>query len=248
MDNNGQCTIHRKCSLSIGQGRLVNGHRPSHRNPSMSVSYDDMRRENESESENDRIRNRIDSDAYNDMLDIMEWEYTFRRRSRRCGIADCVTFYVVSIKFRSFFDYRFWPFEETSYLHVRRHRNPRTWRKRQRADTVEINELKGPQLSPISQISISQSTFCLIYMAVIGFWLHDRNIFNCFIAAFCSVCRMGGTGLTFDMIYISAIGQLHLVHDLHSLNWLIGISHIICISLIGSFYIFVHCLEFTRSD
>jgi hypothetical protein len=65
---------------------------------------------------------------------------------------------------------------------------------------------------------MSQSTFYMIYMVVIGFWFHDRNIVNYFIAAFCSVCRMGGTVLTFDMIYISAIGQLVIctfVHDLH---------------------------------
>jgi hypothetical protein len=59
-----------------------------------------MRRENE--SENDRIRNRIDSDVYNDMLDVMQWKYTFCRGSRRCDVVDCVTFYVVSIKFRYF--------------------------------------------------------------------------------------------------------------------------------------------------
>jgi hypothetical protein len=45
-------------------------------------------------------------------------------------------------------------------------------------------------------------------MIVIGFWLHDGNFFNCFIAAFCSVCRMGGTEFISDMIYISEIGQL----------------------------------------
>jgi hypothetical protein len=65
----------------------------------MSVSYRDMRRENE--SENHRIRNKIDID-YNDMLDIMEWEYTFSRCSRRCDVADCITFYAVSIKSRYF--------------------------------------------------------------------------------------------------------------------------------------------------
>jgi hypothetical protein len=56
-----------------------------------------MRRDNE--SENDRMRNRIDSDVYNDILDIVEGEYTFCRCSRRCDVADCVTFYAVSIKF-----------------------------------------------------------------------------------------------------------------------------------------------------
>jgi hypothetical protein len=61
-----------------------------------------MRRENE--SQNERIRNRIGSDDYNDMLDIMEWEYTFCRCSCQRDIADCGTFYVVSIKFRYFFD------------------------------------------------------------------------------------------------------------------------------------------------
>jgi hypothetical protein len=61
-----------------------------------------MRRENE--SENDRIRNRIDSDVYNNMLDIMEGEYTFCRGSRQCDVADWVTFYAVSIKFRYSFD------------------------------------------------------------------------------------------------------------------------------------------------
>jgi hypothetical protein len=52
-----------------------------------------VRRENKSENknENDRIRNRINSDDYNDMLDIMEWEYTFCRGSHRCDVADCVT-------------------------------------------------------------------------------------------------------------------------------------------------------------
>jgi hypothetical protein len=121
---------------------------------------------------------------------------------------------------------------------MRRHRNPRTWRDRQRADTVEDNELRRSQLSPISQMSMSQSAFYMIYMVVIGFWLHDRNIFNWFVAAFRLVCRMGGTVLTFHMFYISAIGQLvncTFVHDLHSFNWFIGISHIIHISLIGSF-------------
>jgi hypothetical protein len=68
----------------------------------MSLSYRDVRRENE--SENDKIRNRIDSDDYNDMLDIMEWEHTFGRGSRPCGGVDCVTFYVVSIKIRYVFD------------------------------------------------------------------------------------------------------------------------------------------------
>jgi hypothetical protein len=61
----------------------------------------EVRRENE--SENDRIRNRIDSDVYNDMLGIMEWEYTFCRVSRRCDAANCVTSYAVSIKFAIFF-------------------------------------------------------------------------------------------------------------------------------------------------
>jgi hypothetical protein len=61
-----------------------------------------MRHENE--SENDRIRNRIHSDNYNDVLDIMEWEYTFCQGSRQCDVADCVTFHVVSIKLRYFFD------------------------------------------------------------------------------------------------------------------------------------------------
>jgi hypothetical protein len=141
----------------------------------MSVSYRDARVETwdvrrENESENDRIRNRFDSDDYNDVLDTMEWEYTFCRSSRQCNVADCVTFYVVSIKFRCFFNCLFWPFEETSCLHVRRERNPRTWRDRQRADTVEENELGGSQLSPITQISMSRSTFYMIYMAVIGFW------------------------------------------------------------------------------
>jgi hypothetical protein len=147
-------------------------------------------------------------------------------------------FHVVSIKSRYFFDCLFWPFEETSCLHVRRHRNPRTWRDRQRADTVERNELRRSQLSPISQFSMSRSAFYMIDRVAVGFWLHDRNIFNCFIAACCLVCRMGGTGLTFDMIYISAIGQLvncNVVHDLHSFNWFIGISHIIHISLIEWF-------------
>jgi hypothetical protein len=63
-----------------------------------------VRGENESESENDRIRNRIDSDVYNDMLDIMEGEHTFCRGSRRCEVVDYVTFYVISIKFRFVFD------------------------------------------------------------------------------------------------------------------------------------------------
>jgi hypothetical protein len=60
----------------------------------MSVSYADMRGENESanENDNDRIRNIFESDAYNDMVDIMEWEYTFCRGSPRCEVADCVTF------------------------------------------------------------------------------------------------------------------------------------------------------------
>jgi hypothetical protein len=61
-----------------------------------------MRHENE--SENDRIRSRFDSDVYNDMLDIMEWEYTFCRCSRRCDVADCVAFYVASINFTYFFN------------------------------------------------------------------------------------------------------------------------------------------------
>jgi hypothetical protein len=61
-------------------------------------------RENESENGNNSIRNRIDSDDYNDMLDIMEWECTFCRCSRQCEVADCVTFHVVSITFRCFFD------------------------------------------------------------------------------------------------------------------------------------------------
>jgi hypothetical protein len=63
-----------------------------------------VKRANESESENNRITNRFDSDVYNDMLDIMEGEYTFCRYSRRCNVTDCVTFYVVSINFRYFFD------------------------------------------------------------------------------------------------------------------------------------------------
>jgi hypothetical protein len=54
--------------------------------------------------ENDRITNRIDSDDSNDMLDIMEWECAFCPGTRRYEIADCVTFYVVSIKFTYFFD------------------------------------------------------------------------------------------------------------------------------------------------
>jgi hypothetical protein len=58
----------------------------------------------ENESENDGIRNRFNSDDYNDMLDIMEWEHTFCRCSRPCEVADYVTFYVVSINFRYFFD------------------------------------------------------------------------------------------------------------------------------------------------
>jgi hypothetical protein len=61
-----------------------------------------VRHENESES--DRIRNIIDNDNCNDMLDIMEWKYTFRRCSRRCDVADCITFYIVSIKLRYFSD------------------------------------------------------------------------------------------------------------------------------------------------
>jgi hypothetical protein len=73
---------------------------------------------------------------------------------------------------------------------------------------VEENELRRLQLSPISQMSMSLSTFYMIYMVVIGFWLHERDTFNCCIAAFCLVCRMGGTELTFNMIYIFAIGQL----------------------------------------
>jgi hypothetical protein len=128
---------------------------------------------------------------------------------------------------------------------------------------VEENELRRSQLSPISQISMSRSTFYMIYIVVISFWrffiwftylelvyfgfwfsgsnvsdridwLHDRHIFNCFIAAFCSLCRMGGTVLTFNMICIFAIRQLvncTFVHDLHSFNWFFGISHIIYISL-----------------
>jgi hypothetical protein len=188
----------------------------------MPVSDRDVRGENE----NDRIRNRIDSDDYHDMLDIMEWGCTFCRCSRRCEGADWVTFHVVSIKFRYVFDCLFWLFEETSCLHMRRHRNPRTWRERQRVDTVEENELRRSQLWPISQISMSQSTFYIIYMVVIGFWLHDRNIFNCFIAAFCLVYRMGGTGLTFDMIYISAIGQL--------VNCTLYMIHIASLGLLGS--------------
>jgi hypothetical protein len=36
------------------------------------------------------------------MVDIMELEYTFCRNSRRCDVADCVTVFVVSIKFRFF--------------------------------------------------------------------------------------------------------------------------------------------------
>jgi hypothetical protein len=58
----------------------------------------------EYESENDRIRNRIDNDDYNDMLEVMEGEYTFCRCLRRCDVANSVTFYVVSIKFRYFLD------------------------------------------------------------------------------------------------------------------------------------------------
>jgi hypothetical protein len=61
-----------------------------------------MKRENE--SENDRIRNRIDSDDYNDILNIKEGEYTFCRCSRRCDVVDYLTIYVISIKFRYFFD------------------------------------------------------------------------------------------------------------------------------------------------
>jgi hypothetical protein len=61
-----------------------------------------MRRENE--SENDRMRNGTDSDVYKDELYIMEWEYTFCRGLRRCDVADCVIFYLVSIKFRYFSD------------------------------------------------------------------------------------------------------------------------------------------------
>jgi hypothetical protein len=90
---------------------------------------------------------------------------------------------------------------------------------------MEENELRISQSSPVSQISMNRSTFYMIYMVVIGFWLHDRNIFNCFIAAFCLVCRMGGTGLTFDMIYISAIGQL--------VNWSIALLYMIYIASIG---------------
>jgi hypothetical protein len=59
-----------------------------------------VRRENE--SENDRIRNRIDSDDHNDILYVMEWEYTFCRCSRRCDVVDCATFYAVYIKFGYF--------------------------------------------------------------------------------------------------------------------------------------------------
>jgi hypothetical protein len=182
MNTNGHCKIHGESSLPIGQGRRVNGYRPSATShlpsaittESMNVSLI-SRRERwdvrcENESENDRIRNRIDNDDYNDMLDIMEWEYTFCRGSRRCDIADCVTFYAASIKFRYFFDCLFWPFEETWCLHARRHRDPRTWRDRQTADTVEENELRGSQLSPISQISMSQSTFYMIDIIVITFW------------------------------------------------------------------------------
>jgi hypothetical protein len=98
----------------------------------------------------------------------------------------------------------------------------------------------------------NENVLCLalmIYMVVIGFWLHDRNIFNCFTSACCSVCRMGGTELTFHMIYISAIGQLvnyTFIHDLHSFNWFIEIFHIIHISLIGLFSLFVPGLELTN--
>jgi hypothetical protein len=68
----------------------------------MPVSYRDVRHENESEL--DRMRNRFDRDGYNDIVDIMEGEYTFCRCLRRCDVADCVTFYVVCIKFIYFFD------------------------------------------------------------------------------------------------------------------------------------------------
>jgi hypothetical protein len=104
-------------------------HLPSQRYRSMSVWYRDLRREN------DRMGNRIDNDDYNDMLDIMEWEYTFCRCSRRCNVADCVTFHAVSIKFRYFFHNLSWSFEETSCFHVRRHTDRWTWRRTHRGPT-----------------------------------------------------------------------------------------------------------------
>jgi hypothetical protein len=62
------------------------------------------------------------------------------------------------------------------------------------------DELRRSQLWSISQISMTQSTFYMIYMVVTGFWFHDRNILNCFIAVFYSVCRMGGTEFNLYMI------------------------------------------------
>jgi hypothetical protein len=44
------------------------------------------------ENENDRIRNRVESDFYNDVVDIMEGEYNISRGSPRGEVAGCVTF------------------------------------------------------------------------------------------------------------------------------------------------------------
>jgi hypothetical protein len=55
--------------------------------------------EKENANENDRIRNRVDSDVHNDMVDTMEGEYILCRGWARGGAADCVTFYVFYIVF-----------------------------------------------------------------------------------------------------------------------------------------------------
>jgi hypothetical protein len=59
---------------------------------------------NDNENENDRIRKRAQSNGYNDVTDIMEREYSFCRGWPRCEITDCITFYVVYIKFTDCFD------------------------------------------------------------------------------------------------------------------------------------------------
>jgi hypothetical protein len=102
MKTNVHCKRQRESSLSTGQGRRVNGHQLSAITTESRNVLSRHENENENKSENDRIRNRIDSDDYKDMVDIMEWEYTFCRCSRRCDVAECVTFYVVCVQFRYF--------------------------------------------------------------------------------------------------------------------------------------------------
>jgi hypothetical protein len=51
---------------------------------------------------------------------------------------------------------------------AKRHRHMDMEKNRPRADAVEENELRGSQLSSVSQISTSRSTFHMIYMVGFG--------------------------------------------------------------------------------